>query len=133
MVALLQRMGGRLQDRTYVDRLLRAFPEQDPPVKAGRPAGDGLHGSSATDLDFVEPLTTREEQILELLTQRLCDKEIAARLSISIQTVNFHLKNLYRKLGVSNRREAAAKATGRWFLLTPKVLTRLDAAGASVF
>lgn len=113
MVALLQRMGGRLQDRTYVDRLLRAFPEQDPPVKAGRPAGDGLHGSSATDLDFVEPLTTREEQILELLTQRLCDKEIAARLSISIQTVNFHLKNLYRKLGVSNRREAAAKATGR--------------------
>lgn len=133
MVALLQRMGGRLQDRTYVDRLLRAFPEQDPPVKAGRPAGDGLHGSSATDLDFVEPLTTREEQILELLTQRLCDKEIAARLSISIQTVNFHLKNLYRKLGVSNRREAAAKATGRWFLLIPKVLTRLDAAGASVF
>ena len=132
MVALLQRMGGRLQDRTYVDRLLRAFPEQDPPVKAGRPAGDGLHGSSATDLDFVEPLTTREEQILELLTQRLCDKEIAARLSISIQTVNFHLKNLYRKLGVSNRREAAAKATGRWFLLIPKVLTRLDAAGASV-
>ena len=133
MVALLQRMGGRLQDRTYVDRLLRAFPEQDPPVKAGRPAGDGLHGSSATDLDFVEPLTTREEQILERLTQRLCDKEIAARLSISIQTVNFHLKNLYRKLGVSNRREAAAKATGRWFLLIPKVLTRLDAAGASVF
>lgn len=132
MVALLQRMGGRLQDRTYVDRLLRAFPEQDPPVKAGRPAGDGLHGSSATDLDFVEPLTTREEQILERLTQRLCDKEIAARLSISIQTVNFHLKNLYRKLGVSNRREAAAKATGRWFLLIPKVLTRLDAAGASV-
>ena len=59
-------------------------------------------------------------------------KEIAARLSISIQTVNFHLKNLYRKLGVSNRREAAAKATGRWFLLIPKVLTRLDAAGASV-
>ncbi|MCB1718595.1 MAG: helix-turn-helix transcriptional regulator [Candidatus Competibacteraceae bacterium] len=61
---------------------------------------------------LAEPLTAREEQILALLTQRLRDKEIAARLFISNQTVNFHLKNIYRKLGVSNRREAAAKATG---------------------
>lgn len=58
-------------------------------------------------------LTVREEQILALLAERLRDKETADRLSISAQTVNFHLKNIYRKLGVSSRREAAAKMAVR--------------------
>ncbi len=51
-------------------------------------------------------LTRRERQMLDALVQGKTDKEIAAALGISPKTVSYHLVNLYRKLGVSNRRAA---------------------------
>lgn len=56
-----------------------------------------------------EALTRREEEILELLSQGMLSKEIAGRLSISVETVNSHLKHIYGKLHVRTRTEAVIK------------------------
>ncbi len=53
------------------------------------------------------PLTPREQEIAALVAQGLMNKEIAARLFISDQTVKNHLHNIFEKLGVSDRLELA--------------------------
>jgi ATP/maltotriose-dependent transcriptional regulator MalT len=58
----------------------------------------------------VEPLSEREKEILRLLADGLTNREIADRLYLSHETVKWYNKQLYGKLGVSNRTQAAAKA-----------------------
>jgi len=57
-----------------------------------------------------EPLTTREEEVLELLARGLAYKQIADALCISAGTVNTDIKNIYGKLNVHNKMEAVNKA-----------------------
>ena len=52
-------------------------------------------------------LTPREAEVLDLLQQGRTNAEIAARLSIGVETVRTHAGNIYRKLGISSRRELA--------------------------
>ncbi len=52
-------------------------------------------------------LTEREIEVLQLLAQGIPNKEISQILNISLGTVRFHTSNIYMKLGVSNRTEAA--------------------------
>ena len=60
--------------------------------------------------DLPEPLNQRELEILEIMSKGLLNKEIAKVLDMTINTVKWHLKNLYRKLDVSNRTEAISEA-----------------------
>ena len=55
-------------------------------------------------------LTLREMQILECLADGLQNKEIAIRLTVSEETVKSHVKNVYDKLGASDRAHAVAIA-----------------------
>jgi DNA-binding NarL/FixJ family response regulator len=55
-------------------------------------------------------LTARELQILRLLSEGRSNTQIARRLRLSPHTIKFHLSNVYRKLGVTNRTEAASMA-----------------------
>lgn len=55
-----------------------------------------------------EDLTAREKTMLAALARGLTNTELAAELAISINTVKFHLRNLYDKLGLRNRAQAIA-------------------------
>ena len=56
-----------------------------------------------------EGLSRREREILEALCHGYSNQDIAARLSLSVETVRWHLKKIYEKLHVSSRTEAMAK------------------------
>lgn len=58
--------------------------------------------------DPLEGLTTRERELLAALSNGWSNLQIAHRIGISRNTVKYHLKNLYDKLGVSNRAMAVA-------------------------
>jgi DNA-binding CsgD family transcriptional regulator len=78
--------------------------------------GDGRKPSPAFTSAFmgekhdplaIERLTPRERECLRLVAEHLHSKEIARRLSISQHTVDGHLNEARRRLGVSSRRDAA--------------------------
>ncbi len=66
-----------------------------------------------TQNNFVDILTQRENEILNLLTKGLLYKEIADKLSIAVNTVRQHIHKIYEKLHVQNRTEAINKAFGK--------------------
>ncbi|MFI5834665.1 LuxR C-terminal-related transcriptional regulator [Micromonospora sp. NPDC051300] len=82
-----------------VDDLLRGVDES----RAG-----GTPDPPARALD--EPLTERELTILRYLQSILSNVEIAAELSLSVNTVKTHVRNIYRKLDATRRREAVQRA-----------------------
>ena len=82
--------------KEWMDRLRRAAAHH-----AREIVGDDRH---------VEPLTERERDVLRLLPSRLSMREIANELYVSVNTLKFHLRVIYRKLGVNSREEAAAVA-----------------------
>ena len=67
----------------------------------------GLPGQGSTDdEELIEALTEREAEVLQLLAQGLANKQIAASLGISENTVKFHASGIFTKLGAASRTEA---------------------------
>jgi two-component system, NarL family, nitrate/nitrite response regulator NarL len=82
------------------------------------PASEGAPASEAAILWEDEsadasPLSARERQVVELVSQGFKNREIAQRMFISEQTVKNHLHNIFDKLGVSDRLELALYAIHR--------------------
>ncbi len=71
-------------------------------------------------------LTPREEEMLGALADGLSNKQMAEKFWLSAQTVKYHLRNVYRKLGVCSRTEAVRKAYERGLIENP--LLRVTAA-----
>jgi len=74
--------------------------------------GEGAHtpGEGGHAPFEPEPLSEREREVLRLITAGLANKQIARRLDVSLNTVKTHVRNVYSKLGVSSRTQAAARA-----------------------
>ena len=64
-------------------------------------------GRSNTEYDWLVELTTREREVLQLISQGYRDRDIAEGLHISEKTVQKHVQGILSKLGVQNRTEAA--------------------------
>jgi LuxR family maltose regulon positive regulatory protein len=64
-----------------------------------------------TGIDFrIEPLSMREQEVLQLAAGALTNREIADRLFISVGTVKWHMNHILAKLNVTSRSKAASRA-----------------------
>ncbi|MCP4541035.1 MAG: response regulator transcription factor [Chloroflexi bacterium] len=97
MAALLREAATQGVATSYIRTLLSAFDAPLPPAHI-------------PDQPLVEPLSERELDVMHHLVDGQTNQEIAQTLCISVNTVKTHLKNIYGKLGVSSRRQAAAEA-----------------------
>jgi len=79
-------------------------PELTPLLKARMEQKNSLSNNS------VESLTKREIEVLKLLAEGLFNKEIAYMLAISEKTVKNHVSNIFKKINVSDRTQAAVYA-----------------------
>lgn len=93
--------GGSPLSALVARKILAAFADQGPAAETGHQP------------EYLSGLTEREREILGSLIDGLPYKEIAAELSISVNTVNSHLRKVYEKLRVHSRSEAVALAIGR--------------------
>jgi len=61
-------------------------------------------------LQTIEQLTLREHEVLRLIAEGYTNQEIANRLFVTVATVRWHIRQLYRKLGVRSRVQATVRA-----------------------
>jgi LuxR family transcriptional regulator, maltose regulon positive regulatory protein len=95
-----------------IRRLLAAFPVAEPEQASSSPV-------SGPDSEWVEPLSTREREVLQLIAEGLTNQDVAARLYLSLHTVKVHARNIYAKLGVTSRTQAVAKGKALGILSQP--------------
>lgn len=91
------------------ERLLDVVAE----VARGRMMFPFLDLGRAAAADPLACLTARERELLERLAEGLSNEGLARRFGLSPNTVKFHLRNLYEKLGAANRAQAVAVLLGR--------------------
>jgi LuxR family maltose regulon positive regulatory protein len=103
---------------SYVEKLLSAFPEPD--KQTSRQADKQIDHGSVSPISrspslpvsqaLPEPLSVREQEVLQLLRTDLSGPQIARDLIVSLHTLRTHTNNIYTKLGVNNRRAAVRRA-----------------------
>jgi LuxR family transcriptional regulator, maltose regulon positive regulatory protein len=101
MARLIDELAARQGKSEHLIRLQLAFNQKQ---ITERPNDSGWFSK------LVEPLTPREMEVLNLLRQRLSNREITEALHISLETVHTHTRNIYQKLHVERRQDAVAAA-----------------------
>ncbi len=91
----------------YIKQLLTAFPESLSVQRTEKVATKPITTSVEV---LLEPLSGREQEVLELLAAGMANQKIAERLVVTVGTVKTHIKSIYGKLGVHSRTQAIVRA-----------------------
>ncbi len=109
----LRRSRRRVDARVHLRAALDAFEELGATAWADRAAQE-LRASGETarrrDVSTATDLTPQERQVAGLVRQGMSNRDAAARLFVSPRTIDFHLRNVFTKLGVTSRAELIALA-----------------------
>ncbi len=105
-------------DATIASRVLKHYTEGEPaeqPEPEAEPASQApaTGPAPAPDRPMVEPLSSRELEVLKLIVDGLSNQQIADRLIISLATAKTHVRNILNKLAVDDRTQAAVHAMRR--------------------
>ncbi len=107
----LRRMRRRVDARVHLRNAVTLFEELGADAWAER-ASQELRASGETarkrDVSTTTDLTAQERNVTALVRQGMSTKDVAAQLFLSPRTVDFHLRNVFSKLGVTSRGELAA-------------------------
>ncbi|HWL91857.1 MAG TPA: response regulator transcription factor [Actinomycetota bacterium] len=101
----LRGLSGTIRRVLAGERVIAPGMEQDAVLALGRFARRAREGA-----EVAADLTSREQQVLELLSDGHTMRQIATRLGISPRTVETHVAKVYRKLGVRTRVQAVSRA-----------------------
>ena len=101
MMVLLHEAQRRGLAPSYIARVLQAWNE---------PEATDIHVPTHHPCLPVEPLTARERDVLQLLLEGASNREIATRLTVSVNTAKKHISNICHKLNAQSRAQAIAKA-----------------------
>jgi LuxR family maltose regulon positive regulatory protein len=83
----------------YIQNVLAAFPVEQSSKKLSEVEGE-----------WIEPLSEREIEVLQLIAEGMTNQEVGSLLFLSLNTIKVHTRNIYSKLNVSNRTQAVTKA-----------------------
>jgi LuxR family transcriptional regulator, maltose regulon positive regulatory protein len=112
LVALLQAASRKGIETVYIGRLLsanQAAPDEPRQQAISSRVQPGGHPQAPAGV-LLEPLSTREVEVLALMAEGLSNAEIAGRLYLSTNTLKSHTQNIYGKLEVHSRVQAVNKA-----------------------
>jgi len=111
--ALRAGASGYLLKRTAPEQVLSAL---DDVQRGGSPMSSEIarkvvnfFRNQETENPDLEKLSVREREVLEMVVRGFSNKEIAAKLDVTLDGVRWHLKNIYHKLHVHSRTDAALK------------------------
>ncbi|WP_020408797.1 LuxR C-terminal-related transcriptional regulator [Hahella ganghwensis] len=88
-----------------------AYSSKDGEKEQGQINTPSEHQNAVTEqAELLEPLSRREQEVLELINQGLPNKKIATKLSLAPATIKAHIRNIYGKIDATSRTDALAKA-----------------------
>jgi len=115
IIACIKLADEKALPKTYIDQLSVSLKKnattlEQKTANSAQPALSNTLSFTKLPSPLLEPLSQRENEVLNLINQGLANKEIAKKLNLAPATIKAHIRNLYGKIEAKSRTEALAKA-----------------------